>query len=510
VTRVRSNFLAMGGTFLVQAFFVIVHVKLLTHWLTATEFGLYSSVFALGAVLASMAELGFGVVLPRYGATLEAAGRPRTYRRLVWTAVRLWAGSSVLLCGLVGLLGLLAVSPAGTGAISPGLLVLGLASALTFSLRSIASAAFQGLRRMGPAFTLEFAYMAGLTLWFIIFRESLDPARVFLGFLVLGFVMGVAGLIAFFRTAPRGSIDEPRESDRDVLRSIVPYWVGAFFTTMVAISVENADRLVLATLVPLSAVGAWHVAGRISLFLRKILFVFQQVAGPEFAWKWERGARQQLVGDLVLFMKVDWLLGVLIAMGVAILARFGVLFASNESYLEAVPALVAMAGSMTVVCLTAPLVTFLRAGGRFDITLAAEVIWLAGYLLIGSILLKPFGLFGFGLGGIVAALVALLYTLAALQRRTLPRPPTRLVATLLPTGLALWAGAAWLGAQPFLADWPVAWAAALGLTGGLGMTLLRGKFLSDGERARLTGLLGTGRAAGVGRWLLGAAPEHVS
>jgi O-antigen/teichoic acid export membrane protein len=507
MTRIRANVLAMGGTFLVQAFFVVVHVKLLTRWLTATEFGLYSSIFALGAVLGSLAELGFSVVLPRYGATFEAAGRPAAFRRLVWTAVRLWAASGLLLCALVGMLALLAVSSAGTGHISPGLLVLGLAAALTFSLRSFASAAFQGLRRMGPAFTLEFLYMAGLTLWFIVFRESLDPVRVFTGFLVLGLLTGIAGLVAFFRVAPHGSPDEPREHDRDVLRAIAPYWLGAFFTTIVAISVENADRLVLATLVPLSAVGAWHVAGRISLFLRKILFIFQQVAGPEFAWKWERGARQQLVGDLVLFMKVDWLIGVLLAMGVAILARFGVLLASNERYLDAVPALIAMAGSMTVLCLAAPMTTFLRAGGRIDITVTAEVIWLAGSLAVGSLLLKPFGLFGFGLGGLVAALGALLYTLAALHRRTLPRPPVRLVATLLPAGLALWAGAAWLGAQPFLASWPVAWAAALGLTGGLGFTLLRGPFFSREERERLSGLMGSGPAAGVGRWLLGAPPS---
>ncbi|HEX7877886.1 MAG TPA: lipopolysaccharide biosynthesis protein, partial [Candidatus Eisenbacteria bacterium] len=396
MTRIRANMLAMAGTFLVQAFFVIVHVKLLTRWLTPAEFGLYSSVFALGAVLGSLAELGFSVVLPRYGATFEATGRPAAYRRLVWTAVRLWAVSGAVLCGLVGMLSFLAVSPAGTGAISPGLLVLGLASALTFSLRSFASAAFQGLRKMGPALLLEFVYMAGLTLWFIVFRESLDPFRVFAGFLALGLVTGAAGLVAFFRVAPHGAADEVRESDRDVLRSIAPYWIGAFFTTVVAISVENADRLVLATLVPLSAVGAWHVAGRISLFLRKILFIFQQVAGPEFAWKWERGARQQLVGDLVLFMKVDWLIGVLLAIGVALLARFGVLFASNDRFLDAVPALTAMAGSMTVLCLAAPITTFLRAGGRIDITVTAEILWLVGSMVIGAVLLKPFGLFGFG------------------------------------------------------------------------------------------------------------------
>jgi len=504
VTRIRKNALAMGSTFIVQASFVVLHVKLLTHWLDPDEFGLYSSVFALGAVLSSMAELGFSVVLPRYGATFEAAGRPGAYRGIVWSAVRLWATSGVLLCLLVGMLSSLAVSAAGTGKLSPGLLVLGLGAALTLSLRSLASAAFQGLRRMGPALALELAYMLGLTLWFLGFREALDPSLVFLGFLVLGLLAGITGFVVFHRLAPRRAPSEAPESTRSLLRGIVPYWAGAFLTTIVAISVENADRLILATLVPLSAVGAWHVAGRISLFLRKILFVFQQVAGPEFAWKWERGARQELVSDVVLFMKVEWALGVLLAVGVALLARFGVLIASNERYLEAAPALTAMAGSMTVLCLSAPLTTFLRAAGRIEITVMAEVIWLGGALVLGSLLLPWFGLMGFGLGGVIAAILALLYTLATLHRRALPRPPLSLIIILLPTGLALWAGAAWLGSQPILHDWPMAFAIAIGLTAGMGVTLLRSRFFSPVERERLASFLGSGSAAVLGRRILGA------
>lgn len=507
MTRLRANAMAMGGTYVVQALFVVLHVKLLTRWLTPDQFGLYSSVFALGSVLSGLAELGFSVVLPRYGATMEAAGRPRAFRRLVWSAVSLWAVSGTFLCLLVGMFSTLAVSQDGPAHVSPGLLVLGLGASLTFSLRSFSSAAFQGLRRMRPALVLELAYMLGLTIWFVAYRDVLDPTRVFVGFLVFGLLAGVAGFVAFHRMAPRDAPGEVPESTRSILRSIAPFWAGAFLTTVVAISLENADRLILATLVPLSAVGAWHVAGRISLFLRKSLFVFQQVAGPEFAWKWARGAREELVGDVVLFMKVEWIIGVMLSVGVALLARFGVLMVSNDHYLEAVPALTAMAGSMTVLCLSAPLTMFLRAGGRIDITVVAEVIWLCGSLLVGTLLLPSLGLMGFGLGGVVAAILALLYTLVSMQRRSLPRPPSSLIIVLLPTGLALWAGAAWLGAQPLLNAWPVAFGTAICLTAGLGITFLRSRFLSPEERERLASFLGAGSMASIGRRILGARPS---
>ena len=196
-----------------------------------------------------------------------------------------------------------------------------------------------------------------------------------------------------------------------------------------------------------------------------------------------------------------------LSVGVALLARFGVLMVSNDHYLEAVPALTAMAGSMTVLCLSAPLTMFLRAGGRIDITVVAEVIWLCGSLLVGTLLLPSLGLMGFGLGGVVAAILALLYTLVSMQRRSLPRPPSSLIIVLLPTGLALWAGAAWLGAQPLLNAWPVAFGTAICLTAGLGITFLRSRFLSPEERDRLASFLGAGSMARFGRRILGARPS---
>jgi O-antigen/teichoic acid export membrane protein len=75
MTRVRSNALAMGGVYVTQAIFVLLQIKILTHWLAPGLFGLFSSISALGALLGSLAEAGFSVVLIRYGAKYEAEGR---------------------------------------------------------------------------------------------------------------------------------------------------------------------------------------------------------------------------------------------------------------------------------------------------------------------------------------------------------------------------------------------------------------------------------------------------
>jgi O-antigen/teichoic acid export membrane protein len=522
MTRIRTNAIAMGGTFLVQAIFVFLQVKLLTRYLEPAEFGLYSTVFALGALLASFAELGFSVVLPRYGAKYEAEGRPSAFPRLVGAAIGLWFGAGLVLSTVLWLLALPAGPGTGDGQVPPALLLLGLAASLTFALRAYASAAFQGLRRMAPALVMEAVYMTGLTTWFLVLGDRLDAGSVFLGFLVFGLGAGAGGLGVFFlmarqrtgsgvggeapATAPPAPGASSAGSPRELLREIGPFWLGAFLTTVVAIALESADRLLLATLVPLELVAAWHVAGRLSLFLRKILFVPQQVAGPELAFQWERGARDVLADDLRLFARIEWLLGVLLAVGTALAARPVVLLVSNDRYEAAVPALTALAGALPILALQAPLTTFLRSVGRIGVTVTAELVWLVGSLAIGALLLPALGLAGFGLGAVVAALLALLYTLAAFRKRALPGPGHRFVVRHLALGLAAWALAALVARG--MADWsPVA---ALALAGGvtllLGGGLLRGGAFPRGERARLAALLGAGLPAGVVRGLLGVAP----
>jgi hypothetical protein len=69
---------------------------------------------------------------------------------------------------------------------STGLLLLGLAALLSFSLRAYASAAFQGRRRMMPALIVELVYMAGVTLYFALMGPRLTVVKVFAGLFTWG------------------------------------------------------------------------------------------------------------------------------------------------------------------------------------------------------------------------------------------------------------------------------------------------------------------------------------
>ena len=88
MSRLRTNSLAMIGAFLAQAVFVFLQMKILTHWMPRAEFGLFSAVLASGALLSGLAELGFPVVLVRYGSKFEAEGRPDAVLGLVGLALR--------------------------------------------------------------------------------------------------------------------------------------------------------------------------------------------------------------------------------------------------------------------------------------------------------------------------------------------------------------------------------------------------------------------------------------
>src|SRR4029079_14087737 len=115
-----------------------------------------------------------------------------------------------------------------------------------------------------------------------------------------------------------------------------------------AIAFESADRLVLAALLPFESVAVYHLAGRINLFTRKVLFIPQQVTKPEMAFKWERGAVEPLRQDLLLFSKLDGVIGVFLGVVVVLGARVGVLTVSDRRYLAAEPILVLMAGALPI------------------------------------------------------------------------------------------------------------------------------------------------------------------
>jgi O-antigen/teichoic acid export membrane protein len=503
MTRVRSNALAMVGTFLIQGGFVFLQVKLLTHWLTPAEFGLYSSIFALGALLGSLAELGFSVVLVRYGAKFDAENRLGALRRLLHVAIGLWAVTGLLLGGLLFLLAGPVAEALRRPEVTAGLLVLGFFSVLSFSFRSFSSAAFQGERRMSPALLIELVYMAGVTATYVVLGDRLSVVSVFWTFLGWGVVVGLGGLLAFDLMAARDrSFDTGTVAVRGLLSEIRSFWGGALVTTALAIAFENADRIVLAALLPFEAVAVYHLAGRINLFTRKILFIPQQVTKPELAFKWERGAVEPLRQDLLLFSKLEWAVGVLLGVLVVIGARPGILLASDARYLSAEPVLVAMAGALPILSLAAPLTTFLRASGRIWISVRSDTIWLLSSLALGILFLRFWGVPGFAMGQMFAAMLALLYTVWSLRRNGYPCPSLRFLFAHGAGAVLLWGAAVGITRWKPVTSLPAAILAGSVFVVLLNAALARFHYLTPAEESRLFALLGSGPLSRIGRLLL--------
>lgn len=502
MSRLRTNSLAMIGAFLAQAVFVFLQMKILTHWMPRAEFGLFSAVLASGALLAGLAELGFPVVLVRYGSKFEAEGRPDAVLGLVGLALRFWGAAVVAVGGLLAGAAALHLLPGlDRPGVTPGLVLLGFVAVASFSLRAIVMTAFQGIRRMLPVMGMDLVYGVVVTGLFLAFRERLDAARVFGCLLCASALVGLAGLGWFFRVY-HATPGAARPGARALMGEIRGFWGGAFITGLVALALENGDRLTIAALAPFTVVAVYHVAGRIGLFARKILFIPQQVAHPELTFKWEQGQVEGVRADLTLFAKLEWALGLLVCVGVVLGARVGVRLASTGEYEGAVPALIALAGSLPILCLGAPLTTFLRASGRIWVSVTAELVWLGGYLVTGALLYPRFGLAGFASGQIFAAGVALLYTVAALKRLRLPCPPLGFLAAHGVGALVVWAGAAALVRAHPVASLPVALAGTLAFALVLNVALAWARYLTSAEEARLLGFLGGGTWARAGHWLL--------
>jgi len=123
------------------------------------------------------------------------------------------------------------------------------------------------------------------------------------------------------------------------------------------------------------------------------------------------------------------------------------------------------------------------------------------FLAAGAALLPVAGLGGFALGQMIAATLTLLYTVWSLRRKGLPRPDTRFLVAHGLLSVALWGVAALLVRVRPITTIAGALAASLAFALLLNAVLVRLRYFTPAEEARLLGLLGSGRWSRVGRAL---------
>ena len=504
MSRIRANAIALAVSFFVTAFFSFLQIKIITNALDQTSVGAWSAVVAVGALLATFSELGLPWVMVRYGAKFDAEHRlPRLF--LLWKfAIRVYG------VGLIGVVGVLLVAGPllskvlGGAQVDRWSLIIGYLAVASGSLRAFNNASFRGLRRMRVIAVTEILYSFTVTGGLFLLRHHLNVRLALVIGLVSGLIWAAFGLMMLLGHLRRvGKDASPEMFAQPIYPEIKHYWQGAAVSGIFLVAIEQLDKPVLATLVAFQQVALFHVASRLALFARRLVYVPFQVMNPEVTHKWESGRREELTADMELFIKLALALGLSMVVFLAVFARPLLLLVSTHQFLAGAPVLWTFTGVLPLLCLYQPLVMFLRATGQVWPAFIGDAGWLVLYLGIGSLLVFRFGLPGFVSGQIFASLIVFAWVLNLFHRLGLPRPPLRFFITRAILGFAVWGLSVTAGR--LIPEWPL-WAYApfaLALATIANYFFVRLGYLSKLEEERAVLLLaGRGLIGRIVRFLL--------
>jgi O-antigen/teichoic acid export membrane protein len=350
----------------------------------------------------------------------------------------------------------------------------------------------------------EIAFALTVTAGLFLLRDRLTVAWALAVALVMSLVWAGVGLVVLVRHLRRVRAATPPETLRPpVLPEIRAYWQGAAATGIFLVAIEQLDKPILAALVSFQHLAVFHVASRLALFARRLLYVPFQVMNPEITHKWESDRRSELRADLELFTKLTLALGLSQVVFLAVFAKPLLVLVSTREFLSGAPVLWAFSAVLPLLCLYQPLVMFLRATGRVWHAFVGDAAWLALYLGFGALLVRRFGLPGFVSGQIAAALAVFAYVLAVFHRDGLPRPPLAFYARRVALGAGVWGASVLAGrALPEGPAWM--WVLlGLALAAAGNFLAVRGGYLSREESERAVALLaGRGVVGRAARWAL--------
>ncbi len=503
MSRIRTNTLALGSSFFVTAVLAFLQVKIITNFLGQEAVGVWSAVLAVGALLGTLSELGLPQVLVRYGAKYDAEGRLARLGKLLFFSLRIYLVALVLVTAVLILIGpWVSRLLGGTEASVLGrrLLVIGYLAVASGSARAINNASFRGIRRMVIVAVLEITFSVVVTGGYFLMRHRLSVELALVVFLAASVAVALLGLGALVRyLRPIRAQAGPGVFAGPVLPEVKGYWQGAAAAGIFLIAIEQLDKPLLATLVSFEALAIFHVAARLALFARRLLYIPFQVMNPEITHKWEGPRRPELRRDMELFIKLELGLGLMLLAFLTIFARPLLLLVSTPKFLPGAPVLWMFTLVVPVLCLNQPLVLFLRAIGHVWYAFGNDSAWLVIYLGAGSLMVRRFGLPGFVSGQALASVVVLTYTLIVFHRLRLPRPPVGFFLKRASLSIAVWAVCVTAGRHLPLWPW---WAYVLvagGVAAAANFLLVRGGFLTRVEEERALAMFAgrgpVGRAA---------------
>jgi O-antigen/teichoic acid export membrane protein len=349
----------------------------------------------------------------------------------------------------------------------------------------------------------EILFSLSVTIGLILLRARLTVMLALVIGLVAGVIwagVGLALLVGHLRRV--GALADSTMLKEPIYPEVKGYWHGAAVSNVFLVAIEQLDKPVLAAVAAFEMVAVFHVASRLSLFARRLIYVPFQVMNPEITHKWESGRRQELTADMELFTKLALGLGLGMVVFLAVFARPLLLLVSTRQFLTGAPVLWTFTLVIPFLCLYQPLVMFLRATGRVWYAFVGDAGWLVLYLGTGASLVRLFGLPGFVSGQVLASVVVFVWVLSAFHRLKLPRPGVRFYLSRAGVGVGTWGLSVIAGrALPVWPSWGYG-VLALGLAMVANFLMVRGRYLSPDQEVRAVALLaGRGMAGRIGRFL---------
>ena len=498
--RLRTNTAALLASFVGTAVLVVLQFKIISLNMDQAAVGVWSMLFASGAMLGTLSELGLPVVLLRFGARFDAVGNPGRLKALLRFTWIMWATAFAVIVAAVYFSGESFGARYPEGGVSRNLLLLAYVALASGSMRALNNAAFKSLRTMIWIPILEVLFALLMTVSVFVLRHQLTISLLFVLFLaasVLVGAMGTAVLLSKIRKLP----GEHKQTG-SLVREIRAYWLGAALSGVFIIAMERLDKLAVGVLIGAAAVASYEAATRLAMFAKRMLGQPTQVLLPEITNKWETGRGQELLADIKLFIKLQVGLGLFLVIPMCVFAFALIRIISDEGYGDGAPAVWAFCLSIPILCLYHPLVTMLKATGHIWPAFASEALWVVIYLGVGGVLASKWGLTGLASGQVVASICMLLYTWYVFYRLRLPCPNWGFYARLSAMILALWIPA-WIlgrtqGMQMSLFE-VGAWSVVICVV--LNALLVWGGFLNNLEQQRVISLLaGKGILGSIARF----------
>ena len=505
-SRFVPNTVALVFQTVAATILTLLQVKLLSVFLSKETFGLFASLRGLSLVLAMLAAHGLPQLLVRFLPVHESTqDRDKALRLVAWCLLLAAAGLAVV-AGVAHAAGRWTFRFVPGEALTGGFYLWFYVTTVGVMLKLLLYGGLTGLRRIGFQVLVETLSLAAVLLWFAVERHRLTVPVLFQILGVVNLVTAGFGFVLFFFYLRR-STDGGRTTvgEGTARRHYVSYLGWAAGLSLVALAFSDADRYLLAQVLSLELLAAFHIGARVGRLANRLLGVANLAFQPEVTRLEVEGRKERVVRSTWIFLKFNSVLAVLMTAVLIVFAREAIVLVSNEGYLTALPLLVLFALSLPLTTMTAPVTTVMKAADQVRGALWCDLAWAGCYVLTIFLLAPRFGLVGVGSAQVVACAAQLLLALRLSRLPIGPGDVWRFAVKIVFAGGVAFAPAAGYG---LIVGRSSSWEAfgVKTVLFAVGIVIFRcltaiSKVLDDDERAELGAILGSRRLRMIGRWL---------